>query len=303
MSKCIGCGIRLQYDNPKEPGYTPKKDSKLCQRCFKITNYNENSITTIVRKDDDIILSINKKKCYTFFFVDLYNLNIKTIDLYNKITNEKSLVITKIDTLPKNLDFNILAKNIKKIYDVKDVYFFSKVSGYGKNNLLNIIESKKKVIFSGPTSSGKSSCINYLFEKNLTVSNYKNTTSDFISINVGSTQVIDAPGFNEMYNASEYIIKKKINPKTILLKKGYVLMINDYVISSEKDINLSLYFLENVQIKTKKAIMDSKKMSIKKQNDLVLYSLGFIYFKNDANIMINKKKDVEIRESIVVNNE
>ena len=189
MSKCIGCGVRLQYDDKDKKGYTPKKEAKYCLRCFKLLNYHENIQNENVISDEDILNKINKKGIFTFFLTDILNLNNKVIDIYNKITNDKVLVITKVDILPNNLKYSILIDNIKKIYNVGDVILFSKENGFGKNEIMNLCEEYGEVLFSGPTSSGKSSLINYLFKKNLTVSEYKNTTVDFICLNYENIKV------------------------------------------------------------------------------------------------------------------
>lgn len=303
MSKCAGCGVRLQNVDAKKVGYTPSLDNKICQRCFRITNYHENKKADKIKKDEDIILSINKKNYYTLFLLDIFNLNIKTIDLYHQITSPKALVITKVDILPKNIDLKSLKERIKKVYDVKEVYFFSKVNGYGKNSILDLCSEKKKVILAGPTSGGKSSLINYLFERKLTVSESSNTTYDFISLKIKDMLILDAPGFSEMYHINENPLKAKVNPKTITLKPGYSLYINDYIIQSKKDIALSLYFPDSVNIKTKKGSEDMLDMHIKERHDLVFYSLGFIYFKEETGIMINKKINLESRESVVIYHE
>ena len=44
--KCIGCGEKLQYDNPVLPGYIPKniletRDNIICKRCFRLKHYGE----------------------------------------------------------------------------------------------------------------------------------------------------------------------------------------------------------------------------------------------------------------------
>ena len=45
MSKCIGCGVTLQSDNPNKDGYVSDDDKRFCQRCFIIKNYGQNKIT------------------------------------------------------------------------------------------------------------------------------------------------------------------------------------------------------------------------------------------------------------------
>ena len=43
MSKCTGCGVILQNINKEKIGYTTSLNNKLCERCFRIRNYNEYS--------------------------------------------------------------------------------------------------------------------------------------------------------------------------------------------------------------------------------------------------------------------
>ena len=39
--KCFGCGIDLQNENKNLLGYTNNIESKFCERCFRIKNYND----------------------------------------------------------------------------------------------------------------------------------------------------------------------------------------------------------------------------------------------------------------------
>ncbi len=298
MSKCIGCGVTLQYDDKTKKGYTPKKDAKYCLRCFKLLNYHENIQNKNVISDDDILNKINKKNVFTFFLTDMLNLNEKVINIYNKITNNKVLVLTKVDILPGNLKYAILVDNIKKVYHVKDVLLFSKENGFGKSEILNLCAKEKKILFCGPTSSGKSSLINYLFNKQLTVSEYQNTTMDFMPLTYNGIKIYDVPGFNEMYSVKELINKKKVNPKVLTLDKNYTLFINDLCLSSDEQVSMTLYFHNEVKIKTKKDIKPQLEITIPAKSDLVLPSLGFIYFKDKALIKSNID-NFEIRESVV----
>ena len=46
-----GCGVHLQYENKLLPGYTPKKESEYCQRCFRLIHYDD--LTVSMRKGID----------------------------------------------------------------------------------------------------------------------------------------------------------------------------------------------------------------------------------------------------------
>ena len=107
MTKCKGCGIRLQNLDPEKVGYTPKLENDLCMRCFKLKNYNILTNEGVVIDNKEILSKINKKKSYVLFIVDFLNLDKEVIDTYKSITNSKTLVLTKCDIIPKNI------KNIK----------------------------------------------------------------------------------------------------------------------------------------------------------------------------------------------
>lgn len=300
MSKCKGCGINLHSLDANKPGYTPKEGSKLCERCFKITNYNYHEKDGKSIDNNVIIKGINNKKCATMFLCDILNLNSNMMEIYDVINEPKVLVITKSDIIPKNIKLNDLESNIKRIYGVENLLFMSSLNGYGKRNVLDYIDRFQKVVFAGPTSSGKSSLINYLFGLELTVSNHKNTTQEFITLKVGDNEVIDAPGFTEDYLIDNIKQNGFINPKTMTIKKGYSICINNLEFYADKDMNLTLLFPKNILIKTgkvKKAF--DKKINMLKSSDLVVNNLGFIYFKDEVTIYVNNTDYLDIRESIV----
>lgn len=49
--RCAGCGVHLQTENSELPGFIPEKaldrEPVICQRCFRIKNYNESSSVTV----------------------------------------------------------------------------------------------------------------------------------------------------------------------------------------------------------------------------------------------------------------
>lgn len=52
---CIGCGVTIQTEDKQGLGYAPKasltKENVICQRCFRLKNYNE--IQDVSLTDDD----------------------------------------------------------------------------------------------------------------------------------------------------------------------------------------------------------------------------------------------------------
>ena len=71
MNKCQGCGSILQNENPNLDGYSKNIDNILCERCFRIKNYND--YKKVVKTNNDFlpILKNNhtKRIIYLFFLL------------------------------------------------------------------------------------------------------------------------------------------------------------------------------------------------------------------------------------------
>ena len=181
MNKCIGCGKTLQYEDINKIGYAVK-GSDICKRCFDLTHYNKNIELNNYIDNNKLLENINKKKIFTIFLCDILSLSNETIKIYENIQNDKVFVLTKVDILPKNIKYESIIRNIENSFKIKPLIFSYKNTKL-KNNLFSLIEKHKKVLITGIVSSGKSTLINTLFDENITVSHYRNTTLDFIEIN------------------------------------------------------------------------------------------------------------------------
>jgi len=294
MTKCIGCGVTLQYDNPNGLGFTVNKESKLCKRCFDLKNYNKDTILDNDIDNIELINNINSKKIFTLFLCDVLSFNDNVVKLYQKITNDKIFILTKVDIFPKNILLDKVLNNIKNNYNINCMLYSSLKNDFN-DQMRNFINSKEKVIICGITSSGKSTMINKLFNKDITVSSYKNTTQDFIEVKDNDILLYDTPGFDNISNTVN--IKKPLKVKTIKLKKDYALYIDDNIICVDRDLNITVFYQNNANIITKKSYLEIlNSVNINAKSDL-LFSNSFIYFKNECKVNIKGK--YELRKSIV----
>lgn len=296
IKKCLGCGVTLQDTDDSALGYTPKLSNDLCMRCFKLKHYGENLNNSKVQDNASIINYINKTKATVLFLVDFLNINNEIIEYFKKIKNSKYLVITKSDIIPKNIIKSKLVENIKRVYEInEDIILCSALSKENINVLLNIAEDTR-VMLCGLTNMGKSSLINKMIGSDITVSNKENTTQEFIK--VGS--FIDAPGFVSNYKV--LVAASKIKPITYQLKSKYYLLIGEYILASDKDINITLYLPNNITVeKRRKREEYNYNLNINNNEDLVIKGLGFIKFSSEAKVFINDS-NIEIRPSIVGGN-
>ena len=298
--RCNGCGIILQNSNALEAGYTPDIKNDLCERCFKLKNYNvlTNEGTNI--DNDKILNTVNKENALVMFLVDFLNIDNEVIDIYKKIKGKKILVLTKSDIIPKNIKINTLVDNIKRVYEIKeDIIVCSCKNRFNINLLTNICISNSKVMMVGFTNAGKSSLINTLVGSDITVSKRSNTTQDFIKLNVDGITIIDAPGFITNTSRDNKLPKNIIKPITYQLKSNYYLLIGEIVLNVLGDANLTIYINNEVFVdRRRKKENIICKIVIPENSDLVLKGIGFIKFKEKTLININTN-DYEIRPSII----
>ena len=292
MNKCIGCGKALQYEDINKIGYAVK-GSDICKRCFDLTHYNKNIELNNYIDNNKLLENINKKEIFTIFLCDILSLSNETIKIYENIQNDKVFVLTKVDILPKNIKYESIIRNIENSFKIKPLIFSYKNTKL-KNNLFSLIEKHKKVLITGIVSSGKSTLINTLFDENITVSHYRNTTLDFIEINKDNLTIIDSPGFDTkvITERSKNVLKEKI----INLKKGFELTIDNISLYSDDDINICI-FMPNLMVKTYKNKDKYKMVKINNNTDLVFDNF-FIYFKKGATIYLNNDS-FNLRESII----
>ena len=299
MTKCVGCGIKLQEKDKNELGYTPNLNNALCERCFKLKNYNILTNKGINIDNDKLINKINELNTCVLFLVDFINLDSEVIDAYKKIKSKKILIITKADIIPKNIKYQKLIQNIKNIYDIKeDLILTSSKTKLNIKTITKICLEEKNICLAGFTNAGKSSLINALVGSDITVSKKSNTTQDFIKLNVDGINIYDAPGFMSNINR-ENIPRSIIRPITYQFPSKHYLLIQDIKLNILEDSNFTIYVGNEANIIRRKENENVEcKIIVPKNSDVIIKGFCFINFKNTCMISLNTK-DYEIRPSIV----
>ena len=149
--KCIGCGSILQSSNKEELGYIPKDKlttAKYCERCFKINNYNLKAVTNLDNINSYIIEEINKKAKYVYFMIDFLNINSETINTYKSIKQPKTLIVSKLDIIPKSIKCNHLSEFIRSTYGITDriIYQSSKKSIHTNEIISNWVHGEIEIL-------------------------------------------------------------------------------------------------------------------------------------------------------------
>ena len=311
---CFGCGAKLQYSNKDAKGYVPENklnDAKYCMRCFKLMHYGVNINDTVPKRVEEILYLVNSDDKFTIFMCDFLSLSDKIINIYNKIKGKKLLLISKIDVIPKDIKIDNIRKYIMNNYKVNNVRFVSSVNGYGIDSLINylITNNIRESYILGETNSGKSTLINNIldaFDSKLTkttISSSKNTTLDFIRLNVNNNlTIIDSPGFVTDSYEVNCPIKKIIKPLTYQMKDGEVLKIDKFYLNFSASTSITIYSCYDLEIKKyyKNDISFTYNQKIDSNSDIVIYGLGFINVKNECTICVSNIDSslLEFRESV-----
>ena len=318
MSKCVGCGISLQDKDPNGEGYVSSKDFSLCERCFRISNYNENR--KVINRSIDVFKQITDNDVVVYVS-SLLTLDLDYIDRFKNVI----LVLTKKDIMPKSVKDSKIISYVKKY--CQDIVIVSANKKYNLDVLYNKlckIGQSKRIFFVGYTNSGKSSLINGLINLygnssgRITTSMYPNTTMDTIKIRLNDLDIFDTPGIvncnsiiNELENSELKKInsKKTIKPITFQIKgSGSIMVDNLFRVDYETDESSLIFYVSNTlnvrSISLKNELfMNEKNINFDnvKYKDIVISDIGFIKVTNDTKITIKYRDniDVKIRDNLI----
>ncbi|WP_306979233.1 ribosome biogenesis GTPase YqeH [Alkalicoccobacillus murimartini] len=254
---CTGCGVQIQTENKGELGFAPpsalKREVIICQRCYRLTHYNE--VQDVSLTDDDfykILNTISEKKALIVKIVDVFDFTGSWLPGLHRFAggNDVLLVGNKVDLLPKlinrNKVINWMKFSSKQLgLTPKSVSLMSTKSGEGVLEVASEIDELRKgrdVYIVGCTNVGKSSFINQLIkqfagdtDQLITTSHFPGTTLDVIDIPLDDGQTMfDTPGIINHHQMAHYVSeaglktitpKKESKPRVYQLNSGQTLFL------------------------------------------------------------------------------
>lgn len=206
MSKrCIGCGAFLQNQYPEQPGFTPKEGSTFCQRCFRLTHYDDLQFSMKTGIDqDEVLKKIHEMDALVLWVVDLFDFEASLLEGMNRHLFNKQIIVvgTKRDLLPDTVGNEKLARFVfgrcKDLgIEIQGLVVTGKNIEEGKEEVLKAMQlaQGKDIVVVGMANAGKSTLLNSLMsEPSLTSSRYPGTTLDFNPLSIHGHTVYDTPG-------------------------------------------------------------------------------------------------------------
>lgn len=239
---CKGCGAQIQFTDSNKPGFidesvynkrTIENKPILCERCFRLKNYNE--IEKVEIKEEDFLTLVkdnvtnNMLICY---IVDVFDLDGTFIKNINDIFPHNPILIigNKYDLfmrsnrptkIKKYLQSYLELNNIKVIGSI--ITSASEVDGSRKVydsilKTLNALNLTKEVFFFGMSNVGKTTLLRSMatsFSINtnneFVVSNAVSTTLSVNKIDIGEITIFDTPGIVNPKQVTYYLNKKTID--------------------------------------------------------------------------------------------
>jgi ribosome biogenesis GTPase YqeH len=248
---CAGCGVLLQTENKDKSGFIPLsargKEVLTCQRCFRITHYNE--VTPVELSDDDflrVLHKIGESKGLVVKIVDMFDFNGSWISGLPRFVGENPILLVgnKVDLLPKSLNLNRMKNWMKqsaKELGLKpvDVLLCSAAKGIGIPELMEAMDEYRNgqdVYIVGATNVGKSTFINRILknvgakdEQLVTTSRFPGTTLDMIDIPLDDGKsMFDTPGIINRHQMAHYVTEEELKIiSPIKPIKSMVFQLND----------------------------------------------------------------------------
>lgn len=281
---CIGCGAKIQSDDPDKLGYTPtsaikkglENDELYCQRCFRLRHYNE--VSDVSLTDDDFLALLNQigsADALIVNVIDVFDFNGSLIPGIHRFVGDNPVLMVgnKEDLLPRSLkrpklkDWVRQRANAEGIHPV-DVLLTSATRGHSIDKLLAAIEKYRKgrdVYVVGVTNVGKSTLINQIIKQStgmqdlITTSRFPGTTLDKIEIPLDDgSLLVDTPGIIHKDQMAHYLSakelriatpQKEIRPKVYQLAGGQTLFFGGLarfdLIAGPKERNGVVVYMEN----------------------------------------------------------
>ena len=248
------------------------------------------------------------------FLIDPLNINDGIKKYINKFKNNKFILVTKKDILPRSLKEKKIISYIKdNIYNSDNIMCISSLKKYNIDAFLKKIDelNVRRLYIVGFTNSGKSTFINSILSSNkkkpvITTSSIPNTTASYITIKLSNRlTIVDTPGFidgDAIYNFMDYnkiaklYPKKEIKVKTFQIKSGYAIVVNDILRVEnigDKTNSFSFYMYDRLRYEKVKSkndklrILPNVNYEVTEPTDILINGVGFVRITKPGSVRVH----------------
>jgi len=324
MTKCIGCGATLST-NKETIGFTNNIESKMCNRCFNIKNYNKYAKIEKPIELNSILKEMKESKDIIVFVCDIFTISKKVKEMIDFLNNNIILCITKMD-LVNNI---VTEEKVLNYIDKLNIKCIDKIVVSSKNNYnldelftkINKFKTSQNVYLAGFTNTGKSTLINKIVknytlnEGCLTTSTLPSTTLDIVNVKINDElTLIDTPGivFSNIIDLLEDAEIKKIVPKTKIkpqiyqIKVKQTIMVENFLALTVEPNNSVVFYASQAltyirYYKEYEGELVPHKIDVDDNTELIVNGFGTIKIKKKAQILLylRAKEEIDTRKALL----
>lgn len=250
---CVGCGAKLQSDDPNRSGYVPqstlenRQEAEIyCKRCFRLRHYNEIQDVELTNHDFMAMMNeLSSKRSLIVYVVDLFDVTGTMISGIQRFAGQNPLLVVgnKKDLLPHSQKTGKMRQwLLERMHEwgVRPVgcQLVSAHQSETVKQLMATIETLRKgrdVYVVGATNVGKSTLINQMINITtedrhvITTSYFPGTTLGKIMIPLDeSSHLIDTPGIILKTNYTNYLTPQELKvtvPQKEIKPKNYPMIV------------------------------------------------------------------------------
>ncbi|KAJ0406239.1 hypothetical protein ATCC90586_008197 [Pythium insidiosum] len=221
---CSGCGIDLQFEEPKKVGYMPKallgkiyhirELKKLrCERCFQITQYGKITDAKLPYNEyEKRVAELKSKDMLMIQLVDILDITGSLLPKARHLFGKKDvmLVVNKGDLIPEKSGIRRLMRRIQTqakeagIENIKAVYLVSAMKGIGMKEIVEDIRKYRKgrdLCVVGAANVGKSTFLNALM-KHLVERKWQHNHRKYMKLAEVTVDELNDPDAIELLNVA-----------------------------------------------------------------------------------------------------
>ncbi len=242
-TNCMGCGVKLQHEDPNLPGYVLNNEQIFCKSCYQLMHYGKAEGHThpdqLPNFGKDALIVVVASLLY---LDSMLNSEVKRLGDHYKVV----YLINQIDLLPDATSKNYLLGKVQKNFrenrvSYSDIVLMSALNPFDIDQLKVYLKSYKlpNIYLIGLQNSGKTTIFKALTGNKEAINLPKAALTQsmlhgvFDGLNIYDTPGLYQSGYlHEFFEYKAYktlLPQKQFNPRNGTLKVGQTLMIGGLV--------------------------------------------------------------------------
>lgn len=308
VKKCLGCGIELQNTDKNKLGYIVDLNQNYCQRCFRMTHYNDHRIKDFIPDNQQILNDLEALNGHYIWVIDIFNLDSSLESSLAQFyqNHECSIILNKCDLLPSAINYEHLGEYVLKRIRKLGIQSKAIITRGVNDDFLEVFDrligNSLPLIITGVANVGKSTIINQLLGQQLVTTNpYPATTMRINEIvgekyhiydSAGLWQDNSLEGYISLQDLKTVVPMKQIRPTVFQLRESQSLALGGLAridLTGDEQISAVVYCSNQLTVHRSKQSNADKLWQNNYGKDLKPTALETEYPQNFKHLTFNHK--------------